>query len=323
MVRVSRAVVVVPNHLPHLDFLEDWHELREVPIIVMQDSDDDPRIPDGFDVEVLRHDDVKRELGSWAWIIPQRTSACRSFGYYKAWQRKPEFVLTLDNDCYPERADYWVTGHVDNLARKTTLDWVSGSAIDFTRGFPYRIRNQASVVLSHGTWSNVPDLDAATSLHHPDLRLKPDQSRTTIPRWNFFPVCGMNLAWRNILTPAMYFGLFGPEYGFDQYDDIWGGVLAKKVIDHFGYAAVTGAPSVNHRKQSDVYANLRKQAPGLEMNENFWLAVRDIQLHPELVTVKDAYRELIERLPQRIEGEPDGYTAKFKEAASIWAGLFQ
>jgi reversibly glycosylated polypeptide/UDP-arabinopyranose mutase len=319
---VAKTVVVVPNHLPHLDFLKEWDELQNVPLIIVQDNDIKPSIPRDFtDVTVFTHQDVALDLQADAWIIPKRTSACRSYGFYKAWQTGADVILTLDNDCYPERANYWRGEHERNLSATTTLDWVSSCTIPFTRGFPYRIRDASEVVLSHGLWSNVPDLDAPTALQHPDLRLEPAYGTTVVPRWSFFPMCGMNLGWRAELTPALYFGLFGPDYKFDQYDDIWAGVLCKKVMDHLGLAAVTGAPSVDHRKQSDVFENLRKQTPGLEMNENFWRAVQRIRLTQ--TTVRDAYVELIDRLPNVTEAEPYGWTFRFKRAALTWAGLFQ
>jgi hypothetical protein len=40
-------------------------------------------------------------------------------------------------------------------------------------------------------------------------------------------------------------------------------------------------------------------------------------------TILDTYTELIEKLPDVIEAEPEGWTLKFKEAALIWAGLFR
>lgn len=322
---MARAVVVIPNHLPHLDFLHEWPELAEHEIIVMQDIGDPPRasVPTGFNVTFYTHDSVKAELGDDAWIIPARTSACRSFGYLKAWQRNPDMILTLDNDCYPDAkpGPYWVDMHAAALDGGATLDWVNTMGDLPARGFPYGIRGASRVALSHGLWSGVPDLDAPTSLHNPGLRLLPAYRNEVIPRWNFFPMCGMNLAWRSELTPAMYFGLFGPDYGFDQYDDIWAGVLVKKVIDHLGLAVRSGTPSVQHRKQSNVYVNLRKQAPGMAMNEEFWHAVRDIDLKGE--TVLDCYTDLIAKLPDRFETEPDGWTARFKEAALIWANLFR
>jgi hypothetical protein len=316
------VVVVVPNHHPTLGFLDEWREqLADVPIVVMQDIGAKPAVPRGFsDVTVVDHDDVKADLGDAEWIIPSRSSSCRSYGYLVAWRRQPRYILTLDNDCFPDGSD-WVAGHVANLERPVTLDWVNTGPGDlWFRGVPYGIRDASQVCLSHGLWSGVPDLDAATSLHHSVLRLGPAKGVATIPRGSFFPLCGMNVAWRSEITPAMYFGLFGPDYGFDQFDDIWAGVLVKRVMDHLGLAAVSGAPSVEHRKQSDVFVNMRKQAPGMAMNESLWRTVRDI--HLTAGTAAGAYAELIAGLPDEHPDEVPGWTARFKEAAALWLGLF-
>jgi reversibly glycosylated polypeptide/UDP-arabinopyranose mutase len=325
---LPRFAVVIPNHLPNLDFLRSWETefLRnDVQIIVMHDRDTMPTVPwnDGR-ITIYTHNDVKEELGDGAWIIPRQTSACRSFGYWKAWQTGAEYVLTLDNDCYSEQPNerYWLDGHAHNLERSATLGWINTIGNDvMARGFPYEIRGMSPTVLSHGLWSRVPDLDAATWLHNRHLRLPPTKNVVTLPQGSFFPMCGMNLAWRRELTPAMYFGLFGPEYGFDQFDDIWAGVLVKRVCDHLGFAVASGAPSVEHRKQSNVYANMVKQAPGMAMNERFWRIVRDIQLTEE--TIENTYAQLIRQLPDVIDDEPPGWTAKFKKAALEWLQLFR
>ena len=321
---MNDVVICIPNHLPSLEFLQEWQELRDAQIIVMQDIGAKPLAPRGFrDVAVYDHRDVERDLGKSAWIIPTYSSACRSYVYYKAWQRNPRYILTLDNDCFPE-GNNWIASHIERLEEWVTLDWVNSSSQHeiLFRGHPYGVRGMSQVMLSHGLWSNVPDLDAPTSLHNPKLRLDPTTERTVVPRNNFFPMCGMNLAWKRDLTPALYFGLFGPQYGFDQYDDIWAGVLVKKVLDHLGYAAVSGFPSVEHRKQSNVYTNLRKQAPGFLLNEHFWQEVQAIQLTS--TSIIKSYEELVRALPSRIPGDEDlcGWIAKFKAAALIWAQLF-
>lgn len=318
-----KTIVCIPNHLPNLDHLKSWEEFKsaDVEIIVVQDIGDKPEIPEGFNVTIYDHKDIEKDLGKSSWIIPSQTSACRSYGYYKAWQRKPDMIITLDNDCYPETENYFVSGHSQMLSAKATLDWFPTTDIVFTRGFPYLIRNKADVVLNHGMWSNVPDLDAPTSLHRPTLRFKRAEKSQVIPRYNFFPMCMMNLAWRTDITPLLYAGIFGPEYKFDQFDDIWSGVLAKKVVDHLGMGVRSGYPSVEHRKQSNVFTNLQKQAPGMLLNENFWKEVQAVKLTKQ--TVIDAYEELITNLPDTIDGEPEGWTKKFKEAALIWINLFK
>ncbi|MCC6619500.1 MAG: hypothetical protein IT341_10740 [Chloroflexi bacterium] len=316
-----KAVLVVPNHLPHLDVLDAWADvLGSTPVIVVQDVGPKPRAPAGLDVTIVDHDDIAAALGSDAWIIPSQTSACRSYGYYLAWQRRPDYIVTIDTDCYPDGSNL-LWGHAANLRRNVTLDWVNSGAGLYYRGFPYRIRDASPVTLSHGLWSGVPDFDAATWLHNPNVRLRPADGTRVIPRHSFFPMCGMNLAWRTELTPAMYFGLFGPAYGFDQYDDIWAGVLVKRVMDHLGLAAISGYPSVEHRKQSNVYVNLVKQAPGLAMNEHFWREVQRVPL--TATTIAGTYRQLIEGLPDVIADEPQGYTVRLKLAALTWVGLYE
>ena len=314
---MARTIVVVPNHLPHLDFLKEWTELADVEIIVVQDIGDKPEAP--LNVTVYDHSDIKDDLGKHAWIIPTQSSACRSYGYYKAWQRHPRHIITLDNDCYPEKQDdYWISGHEDALAASVTLDWWDTTYDIHARGFPYLIRDRSHVYLNHGLWSNVPDLDAPTSLHHPDLRFGRCRESRLVPRYNFFPMCGMNLSWRAELTPAMYFGLFGPEHGFDQYDDIWAGVIVKRILDHLGYAAKSGYPSVEHRKQSNVFVNLMKQAPGMAANEEFWRHVQRAEL--SATNVPDCYGQIIAQLPDDLMPE---WMPKFKKAALTWLRLFQ
>ena len=319
---MAKIIVVVPNHLPTLDFLKEWDVLKDVELIIVQDIGDKPTMPEGFTGVIYDHSDIKKDLGKSDWIIPSRSSACRSYGYYKAWQAGADYIYTLDNDCFPDGSDF-LAGHLKNLEGSTQLGWVTSTLQHpFTRGFPYGMRGKNPIGVSHGLWSKVPDLDAATSLHNPDLRFTPvaEEDSFIIPLHNYYPMCGMNLAWRAELTPVMYFGIFGPDYGFDQYDDIWAGVLSKKVMDHLGYAVLSGYPSVEHRKQSNVYVNLKKQAPGLAMNETFWEAVDAIELTS--ADIVGSYKELIEKLPDKFDTEPEGWTAKFKKAALLWIDLF-
>lgn len=315
-------IVVIPNHLPTLDFLKEWEELKLCKIIVVQDIGDKPSIPDGFDVTIYDHKDIKKDLGKNDWIIPSRTSACRSYGYYKAWQQGDEFIGTLDNDCFPETEDYWIDGHLDNLVKKVTLGWASSVPDNDipTRGFPYLIRNKSPIMLSHGLWSNVPDFDGIDMLKQPERRFKQCSESKLIPKNNYYPMCGMNLAWKRDITPLMYFGIFGPEYGHDQLDDITAGILSKKVLDHLNYGVISGYPSVEHRKQSNAFVNLTKQAPSLYFNEIFWKEVDKIQLTK--YTPVSCYKELINKLPKEIDGDINGWWSKYLKACKLWINLY-
>lgn len=50
----------------------------------------------------------------------------------------------------------------------------------------------------------------------------------TIPKGTLFPMCGMNLGFdRELIGPAMYFGLMGDGQPIGRYDDMWAGWCAK------------------------------------------------------------------------------------------------
>lgn len=50
----------------------------------------------------------------------------------------------------------------------------------------------------------------------------------TIPKGTLFPMCGMNLTFdRDLIGPAMYFGLMGDGQPIGRYDDMWAGWCIK------------------------------------------------------------------------------------------------
>lgn len=47
-----------------------------------------------------------------------------------------------------------------------------------------------------------------------------------------FPMCGMNLAFnRELIGPAMYFGLMGDGQPLGRYDDMWAGWCSKVQLE--------------------------------------------------------------------------------------------
>lgn len=59
----------------------------------------------------------------------------------------------------------------------------------------------------------------------------------TVPKGTLFPMCGMNLAFdRDLIGPAMYFGLMGDGQPIGRYDDMWAGwcmkVSMKSLLPH-------------------------------------------------------------------------------------------
>jgi len=319
-----RAVVVVPTIREECirDFLAAWQdELRGVPICLIEDNPERSFRVAGDNIVHLSWKEIDAELGPRSWIIPRRTDCVRSFGYWLAATDEPDMIVTLDDDCYPDPEAprfldrHW--SHLNNTAGDEAEAWVSSVDGVVPRGVPYFSRGRkAPVLLNHGLWKGVPDYDAATQLVCQRRGGGIEIKQQTIPRGSYFPMCGMNLAWRPEATPALYFLLMGRDYAYDRFGDIWAGVLFKKIADHLGYAVTSGDPTIIHQRASNPFANLRKEAPALEVNEMFWQAVDAVQL--TATDVRGCYRQLAEGLA--LEGE---YFARLKEAMQEWCGLFE
>ena len=329
----DKISVVIPHHLSNLDFINEWFREfvnEEIKLIIVEDKPErQTTIPDWVkykNTAIYSHKEIDAELGVNSWIIPRGTSAIRSFGLYKAWKEESDIIITIDNDCYPDRnKNYFIKGHLKALNSNATLGWVDSTPKGFLekgtmpRGYPYNIRESNPIGLNHGLWSRVPDYDAACMLLHPKYRTKPVSSNISLvmAQHNFYPMCGMNIAFKHKVAPLMYFGLFGKEYGFDHFDDIWCGIFSKKIMDHIGYAVRSGYPSIEHRKQSNAFVNFQKQAGGIGWNECIWKAAQEVKLSDE-TDVKILYKELIEK----IKFPDNDYFKKVKKATLLWLELF-
>ena len=318
-----KATVVVPTIREDSlrQFLDVWgEEFAEAHIIVVEDNPTRTfRMTDHPRISHYAWEEIDGELGQESWIIPRRTDCIRSYGYFKAYQDRPDMIVTLDDDCYPleKGGEAFLTRHWQRLNGDGGSEaWCKSAAGIATRGIPYyNLTRRWPVALNHGMWTGVPDYDAPTQLvrsRHPgEFRFE----NQTIPVGAYFPMCGMNVAFRPEVVPAFYFLLMGRDYEYDRFGDIWAGILVKKICDHLGYAVHSGEPAVSHQRASNVWANLRKEAPGLEVNESFWQAVDRVVLTK--TTFGSCYAELANGLD--IEGD---YWDKLRRAMGMWAGLF-
>jgi len=175
-----------------------------------------------------------------------------------------EYIICLDDDVVP--LGDTIQDHVSALNMRVPISWMAVGDL-YTRGFPYIIRKEAEVVLSHGVWEGVPDTDAPTQLVLGD---KPEVNyyKQPVPKGVFYPMSEMNIAFKRKLLPYMYFaptcdGVYGA-------DDIWAGIESKRVIDKKGWAAVTGYSKVYHERASNTFDILIKQGRFIKFNEEYW-----------------------------------------------------
>ncbi len=140
-----------------------------------------------------------------------------------------------------------------------------------SRGTPYQSRSLTlPVAASMGFWTDVGDYDACAQLVR--------GAQTPMQFWRepvegkYFPLCGMNLAFRpNEWMPWCRF------IDVPRFDDIWMGWLWQREAYRRGYCFNLNGPLVRHSRQSNVWANLRAEAVHMERNETLW---REIATHP-------------------------------------------
>jgi len=271
------------------NFLEKWN-FKDVQVIVVEDNPTKTFKISG--VEHYSWKEIDKELGRNSWIISRRNSAIRAYGFLKAYQAGADIIITLDDDCTPETPNL-VETYKKALEKKVPISWMSTTEGLYPRGFPYNIREEAEVMLHMGLWKGVPDLDGPTQLINPNENYEPTIVNQIVPKGIYFPLCSMNFGFRKEIISEMLPPLNGKDQPYDRFDDIWLGIYIKRYLDKKGYAATFGEPYVNHKRASDVFSNIKKEAPGLEVNETLWM-----------------------------EDVNTSYFKRYKEALKIWRSLF-
>ena len=248
-------------------------------------------------------------------IISREDSAIRSFGFWRAWRAGAQIIFTLDDDCYPTDHDL-VEMHRDNLYR--TPAWTSSVPGMRVRGLPYRnLGVLRDVYVSMGLWRGYPDLDAVNTLAGPEPTASLLHTGTRVmPSHQYFPMSGMNLAFRREVACLMYFAPMGRGQPFARFDDIWCGTVLQRICRHLGYSIVCGEPIVDHRRASDPFINLVKEAPGVGFNEHFWEMIDGVSL-----TGSEPHACMLEMAAQ-LRSCDDEYLAGWGRALTAWCGLF-
>lgn len=253
--------------------------------------------------------DIDKDLGKNSWIIPRKSDTVRSYGYYKAWQKGANMIVTLDDDVVPRK------GHIQtfykNLFLKKRPSTVFFNTLkgDHT---PRGILDKEAVLpdVVHGGWENTPDYDAEEQIKGLSIKTVTFNSfnEGIVPSEKLTPVCGMNLAWKPSVTKHMYFGLQGSikkgdgleKLPIDRCGDIWCGF---KLSDNA--VIYTGSPYCIHTRASNPWSNLSKERNA------------------------DSYgREFINRFTTKTINKTDNdkemsdYFDLLSKAYKVWDGLF-
>jgi reversibly glycosylated polypeptide/UDP-arabinopyranose mutase len=297
-------------------FLDSWEEeLVHFDQVIIVEDNPHTTFKINNDYKKISHyswEDVDRCLKQNTWIISRRDSAIRSFGFLMA--KDYDYIFSLDDDCLRIPEENFVESHLKNLNNSSR--WTELIPGLRTRGLPYKNLGKVHVSFNVGLWTNIPDLDAIQQLANPLQGFQPNVVNRIIPRGQYFPFTGMNFCFRGRLAVMSYFPLMGEGYPYRRFDDIWFGIIAKKICDHLGLLISVGHPFVHHAKASDPFVNLVKEAPGIKMNEAFWETIDQIVLTS--LTPTGCMQEIGEGL---IKNE-DTYLSKLGQAIMIWVSYF-
>jgi len=315
-------IVVVPSirEQSYNRWISEWREIltkNNVKVILVEDNPKRTFIPNYKNIEHYSWEEIDRELGEKKWIIPRRTAAIRSFGFYKAFQTNPDYVVTLDDDCYttPQSEYYFQTHEKYLFGGLHKKHWIQHSQGLRVRGVPEYLKPQYNV-LNMGLWANVPDLDGETQKINPNYRIVEQSFNFIVPAGSYAPISSMNLAVRTEVIPAFYFLLMGPSYPFDRFDDIWAGIFLIKIAHHLGYSVSGGEPFIWHDRASNADVNIKKEGSGKKVNEFLWKDINKIKLTK--TSYKACYKELASKLPRY-----DEYWNKQSIAMKTWLSLFE
>lgn len=271
---MGNIAVVIPTCREDLyasTFTPRWSALfkrHNVHVLTVHDA------PDAKDI-TMDHDhvvrmgtfNVKEIMGENFDLIYNRNSGIKNVGFAYVARNLPEveYIIALDDDVSPVGDP--IADHISALNTRVPISWIPVGDV-YTRGFPYCVRDEAEVVLSHGVWNGCPDLDAPTQMIRGTSPMSFE--KRPIPKGVFYPMCEMNIAFKRKMLPFMYLAPDDPKYGFGRASDIWCGIESKKIIDQKGWAVVTGHATVLHERASNVWTNLKKEAKFIELNETFW-----------------------------------------------------
>jgi reversibly glycosylated polypeptide / UDP-arabinopyranose mutase len=284
MSNINRIWIVTPTvrEDSFARFTSEWNELfnhHNVILVKVQDGETpELHIHDYSDNSTEKYvfeKDTDNELDN---LFYNYTDGIRNLGFYYVAQNGSldDVIITMDDDVYPYDNDP-IQSHLEVLGRYVPTSWMSSTVFgeEYMRGMPYEVRNESEVLVSHGVWENVPDLDAPTQLVK---GIKPEGyefARTVVPKGIYFPFCIMNVAFKMQAMPYMYQAPSGRTcpHGIDRFADIWCGINLVRYAQEHNFAIVTGYATIWHDRASNVFENLKKENKGICLNEHYWKGV--------------------------------------------------
>lgn len=307
-------IVVGAFHSDLTSFMEEWRPIfSRFHLIIVKDPDlKELKIPEGFDVRIYTESDIVKVVGSSKVAMFSGYSS-RYFGYLMS---NKKYVISIDDDCSPAKTKNGdlvdiVTQHINNLKTPATPfffntlydPYQKGS--DFVRGYPFSLRSGVRCALSSGLWLNLADYDAPTQALKPDMRnTRYVDAVMTVPLKSMMPMSGVNIAFdRELVGPAMLPALKLVKEGkvrWETMEDIWCGLVVKRVCDHLQLGVKSGIPYVWRNEKGSAFDSLKKEWEGVKLMEDVVPFFETIKLSPSSVTAADCVMEIAAAVKERL-----------------------
>ncbi len=300
-------------------FLHEWEECGDWDEVILIEDNEKKTFKinsSKWKIHHFSHKEIGKILGEKKWIISKKDSSCRNFGFIEARNLGAKWILSLDDDCYPQKnCKLGICERHLNVINSFNI--CKESAGIRTRGMPYKNLGSINNILCNmGLWMKNADLDGAQGLlvDKNDYFYPPTGSFLAHPKHRY-PYCGMNIFFSEKVIPTMYFALMGKGYQYNRFDDIWVGWIFQKVFEHLRLSWSIGEPFIEHDRASDPFIKLIKEANGIQKNEFFWEYINNMNLKSN--SVKDAMLEIGENMLQH----NDLYTNTFGKAILVWCSI--
>jgi hypothetical protein len=223
------------------------------------------------------------------WMFPPFTRHVNSiYAYILKHNLRYDMIVTIDDDLECD-AGFFMQ-HWQALNQPVWDNFENVLQTGFPRGFPYKHRNKGNsfVLFNQGLWDNIPDLNAhdyaSMPFHNPKLGFN------IAPIGKGITVSSMNVAF----TPEILRVYYQPV-NWTRHDDIWSGLIVKRILDACGWYIGYGDPIVRHNKfPRNIWEDNKKEANGHEINEQMWDELQKIKLEG---SIWDMYKTIANKLP--------------------------
>ena len=255
-------------------------------------------------------------------LILKNSDHRRNLGYLLAWLDEVDFVISMDDDNFPQSTNF-IQGHRARLKIREKANVVYSEMSLYNncellkpgthihpRGYPFSkktnnkystsLESNINIGVNAGMWTISPDVDAISWLVSPEVFDNISSvSDIVLAKNTYCPVNSQNTAVLRQYIPAYYFVRMGYDIGgglnFDRLGDIYSGYFLQKVCKTLGDAVSFGMPLVTHERNAHNY---------ITDANNEWGCLRTIDEFVEWLSkveltgssVNEVYRSLSEGL---------------------------